>query len=91
MLSAATWLAMDKWKFRAGRLVAIPVLLSLQGGRISIDMLGGGSCMSGMVWSGARVSSCASQVVRCLNKLSCLVLLVLCNAVFPQGSGKGSD
>lgn len=56
MLSAATWLAMHKWKFRAGRLVAIPVLLSLQGGYISIDMLGGGSCMSGMVWLGARVS-----------------------------------
>ena len=56
MLSAAMWLAMHKWRFRAGRLVAIPVLFSFQGGRISVDMLRGGSCMSGMVWLGARVS-----------------------------------
>lgn len=50
MLSAAVWLAMHKWKLRAGRLVAIPVLFSFQGGHISIDMLGGGSCMSWIAW-----------------------------------------
>lgn len=39
MLSAAVWLAMNKWKLRADRLLAFPALFSFQGGHISIDML----------------------------------------------------